>query len=228
MSRLPSLLILCTLVAGCAAPQPVVKEEVKSFDGKMPADFSGYWQRDYTRDEDINGALQDAYYRMARAYPDPRLSRSPVPVGPSASDVNEMVALARLADLITRPDTLTIVQNENEIRVDRKDDYSMLCSFYDGVAKGIDSPYGRETCGWDGNVLISHLVLPNGLQINHRFTMSPRRTQLRITTTLKAAWAKEPFVIRRYYTRFERRPPDYNCVETLSMKRVCSTGDLGL
>ena len=52
---------------------------------------------------------------------------------------DSLVALARLAELITRPDVLTIVQDDYEIRVDRKDDFSMLCAFYDGVATSIES-----------------------------------------------------------------------------------------
>ncbi len=194
----------------------------------MPADLSGSWQRNYVRDDDLNAALAAAYDRLARSIPDQRAAGSPVPVGPSSKDADALYALARLAEQITRPDVLTIAQDDFEIRVERKDDFSLLCAFYAGKAKAMVSPYGVETCGWDGNNLVSHLRLPGGLEITHRFTISEDKQQLRIVTTLDSSASRVPFTLRRFYTKFERPPPALNCVETLSMKRVCSTGRLEL
>jgi len=227
MQRIQIMLVLCLVAAACAQ-QPVVRDEMKQFDGAMPANFSGSWERDYTRGDDVNSVLRQAYYQLARTVPDQGFSRDPVPAGPSAKDVNALTALARLAEEITRHDYLTVSQNENLIRVDRKDDFSMECAFYGGVAKGIESDYGTEICGWDSNQLVSHLVLPGGLQITHRLTVSENRQQLRIVTTVSSSTSRVPFTLRRFYSRFERQPPDYHCVETLSMKRVCSTGEIVL
>ena len=228
MTRLRCLLILCLAVAGCSR-QPVIDEQMASIPaGPMPADFSGAWQRNYARDDNLNAALAAAYDRLARSTPEQRYAGSPVQVGPSSRDADALYALARLTELITRPDRLTIAQDDFEVRVDRKDDYSLLCAFYDGKAKAIESPYGIETCGWDGENLVSHLQLPDGLTITHRFTMSVDRRQLRVITTVDSGTSRVPFTLRRFYTKFERPPPAMNCVETLSMKRVCSTGRLEL
>lgn len=194
----------------------------------MPADFSGSWERDYTRGDEVNAALRHAYNQLPVTYPDRGLGRNPVIAGPSSRDVAALTALARLAELITRMDSLTIAQNENLVRIDRKDDFAYECAFYDGVAKAIESNFGTEICGWDGDQLVSSLVLPDGLQITNRLTMSANRQQLRITTTVASSTSRVPFTLRRFYRRYERLPPEYNCVETLSMKRVCSTGDLVL
>ena len=86
---------------------------------------------------------------------------------------NALIALARLVEEITRPDVLRISQDDFEIRVARKDDFAMSCSFFEGMAQGTNTPYGTEVCSWDGSSLVSYLVLPDGLQISHRFTMSP-------------------------------------------------------
>ena len=218
----------CCLAVVACTQQPVVNDGMRQFNGAMPADFSGSWERDYTRGDDVNAALRHAYNQLPVTYPDQGLRRSPVLPAPSSRDVAALTALARLAELITRMDQLTISQNENLIRVDRKDDFSYECAFYDGVAKGVESVFGTEICGWDGPQLVSHLVLPGGLQITNRLTISANREQLRIVTTVASNTSRVPFTLRRFYRRYDRLPPDYNCVETLSMKRVCSTGELVL
>ena len=134
--------------------------------------------------------------------------------------------LARLAELITRPDELTISQTDYEILVERKDDFALLCAFYDGVAKPTDSPFGREICGWDDNRLISLQQMPDGLTVVNRFEISDDKKQLRVITTVASDAARMPFTLSHYYWRIERIPPTYECIETLSMKRVCSTGKL--
>ena len=208
MPRQCFFLLACLLLAGCSK-QPVISDEMtRVVIGPLPTDFSGSWQRNYARDDQLNAALAAAYDRLARSMPDQRMPGpgSVVQAGPSPKDWDSLVALARLAELITRPDVLTISQDDFEIRVDRKDDFSLLCAFYDGQAKAVDSPYGRETCGWDGD----------------------DRQQLRVITTLDSSTSRVPFTLRRFYTKFERPAPAMNCVETLSMKRVCSTGEIKL
>ena len=73
-----------------------------------------------------------------------------------------------------------------------------------------------------------HLGAANWVERTHRFTISADSRQLRVVTTLASSTSRVPFTLRRFYTRFERPPPNYSCVETLSMKRVCSTGELKL
>ena len=91
----------------------------------MPADFSGFWARDYARGDDIMRVLQNAIYEIGK-----RNGRSD-PAGPVASerDVSRLVPLARLVELNTRTDELTISQTQHEIFVERKDDFSLLCAF---------------------------------------------------------------------------------------------------
>ncbi len=71
-------------------------------------------------------------------------------------------------------------------------------------------------------------MFPDGLQIVHRFTVSEDGKHLRVITSVQSSEARLPIVLSRFYTRFEAPTSDFNCVETLSMKRVCSTGDLDL
>jgi len=188
----------------------------------MPADFSGFWTRDYTRSDDMDKVLLNAYYELGRK------NANRGAMGPVASqrDMSLLMPLARLVDLITRTDTLTISQTEYEILVERKDDFSLLCAFFDGVAKPTDNAFGKETCGWDGNRLISVTDLSDGLRVVHRFETSEDRKQLRVITTASSKTAPMPFTLMHHYWRIEKVPGKYECIETLSMKRVCSTGGL--
>ncbi len=228
MLRTRTIILLNLLIVACTPARPVIDEQMMRIDGEMPADFSGSWERDYSRGDDVNQVLRDIYYYLSRTAADRAYTTRPGPVQPSSRDMQSITALARLAELITRPQVLTISQNDQEITVDRKDDFSLLCAFYDGVAKGTESGYGTEICGWDGDQLVSHLILPDGLQVTHRFTVSRDRQQLRVVTTVSSSSARVPFTLRRFYKKFERLPPDFNCIETLSMKRVCSTGEIEL
>jgi len=227
MSRIHTTLVLFLVVAACSR-QPVIDEDMMRIDGAMPVNLAGSWERDYARSDDVNAALRAAYYELSRTSPDRQFSGNPGATQPSSKDTSALMALARLAELITRPDVLTISQNEHEIHVARKDDFAMLCAFYDGVAKGTESRYGTEICGWDRDQLVSHLVLPDGLQVTHRFTISQEGDALRVVTTVSSSTSRVPFTLRRFYTKFKRPTPDYECIETLSMKRVCSTGELVL
>ena len=225
MPRKGCIPVLCMLLAACSQ-QPVIVEEILRFEGAMPTDFSGSWERNYARDDQVNAVLREAYNRLARSVPD---QRSPGPPGlatPSSKDTASLLALARLAEEITRPDELMISQNEHEISVARKDDFSLQCAFYDGVATGIENDYGTEICGWDGQQLVSILLLPDGLQVTHRFAISVDGLQMRIVTTVSSSSSRVPFTLRRFYSKYKRPSSGFNCIETLSMKRVCSTGEI--
>ena len=228
MSRSGLTAALLLLLAGCAQ-QPTIDSETLSYEGAMPANFDGSWERDYSRGSDVQYELRRLYNQMYRAaqqraatggYP------GNVDVGISAKDASSIQALAQLADEITRPDVLTISQNEYEITVERKDDFAMLCEFFGGVSKGTESVYGSEVCGWDGDQLVSYLTLPDGLTVIHRFTISDDRNYLRVVTTVASTAYRLPFTLSRFYSKFEPASSDFNCVETLSMKRVCSTGEI--
>jgi hypothetical protein len=225
MLRMSFTIVLLLLLAACSQ-QPVISDEMSRFEGSMPANFSGSWQRNYARDDEVNAVLRDAYNRLIRTLPD---QRHPAGSGadPSASkQMDSLLALARLAELITRPDVLTISQTKHEISIARKDDFAMLCAFFDGVAKAVENDNGTEICGWDGRQLVSNLVLQGGLQVTHRFTISTDGQQMRVVTTVSSTTSRIPFTLRRFYSKFERPTSGFNCIETFSMKRVCSTTEI--
>lgn len=232
MLRTSFIFVVYLLVAACAQRAPVISDDMRSLDGPMPADLSGSWERDYTRGDDANIVLGEALYRLSRRTSRARQSAQPTFAYGSDSipgrQREAVYAIARLAEEITRLQVLTIFQNENEISIERKDDYAIFCGFYDGVAKSTDSGFGTEICGWDGDHLISNAMFPGGLQVTHRFAVSPDGKRLRVTTTVISSAAPIPFTLNRFYAKFDAPTSDFSCIETLSMKRVCSTSDLEL
>ena len=229
MSRI-LLVVACFLLAcvGCSSAPPVITEDMLSIEDGMPVDLSGSWARDYARSDTVNDVLRKTYFELAggRSGPGRGGYRGPDTILRADRDMQDILPLARLAELITRPDELTISQTENEIRIERRDDFAIACSFYNGRSRDTGSPYGREICGWSGDRLVSHLALPDGLEVTHRFTMSDDRQSLRVMTTVASDTARVPFTLSHYYWKFQKPAPKYQCIETLSMKRVCSTGEL--
>jgi hypothetical protein len=221
MLRIAGAFPLGLLLAACAQQQ-TYEFPVQQLAGPLPTNFGGYWERDYSRGADVNAELRAIFRRMGPD--DLRYGAGRPTMSPSRAE--SILALAQFADEITRHDVLTIAQDESEISIERKDDYAIVCSFPGGVADPVDSPYGEEICAFDGGELVSNLVLPDGLLVRHRFTRSEDGERLRVTTTVASKASGTPFSIQRFYRRYVPPASGFNCVETLSMKRVCSTGDI--
>ena len=230
MLRTLFILTAGLLIVACAQ-EPVISDEMMRLNGPMPADFGGSWERDYTRGDDFHTALGRALYRLSRKTHDSRLpAEQRMGNGTSVPQRHRqsVYAIGRLAELITRPQVLTISQSEREISIAREDDYAIFCAFYDGIAKNTISDFGGEVCGWDGEQLVSNVTMPDGLQITHRFTVAQNGKNLRVVTTVSSSTSPVPFTLSRFYKKFKAPSSDFNCVETLSMRRVCSTGNLEL
>jgi hypothetical protein len=223
--RCPRFVFLCSVLLTACGQQPVISDAMRQVGPELPVDFSGSWQRNYARDDDISRALRRAYDNLARTSPD----RNNLPPGaalPGPRDAEGMIALARLAEQITRFNGATIVQNDQEIRVEREDDFALVCRFNNGVSETVENAAGVEVCGWDGKDLVSQMSLSGGLTIVNRLTLSADGQELRIVTTLTSPATRAPFSLRRFFTKYDRPASEFHCVETLTMKRVCSTREI--
>ncbi len=206
--------------------QPTISESMQRVDGPLPTDFSGSWQRSYARDDPMSRVLQQAWDELSRTSQDRYMRNDMGLPAPSSRDTEVLLALAQLGEVITRFDSMNIVQDEHEIRIAREGDFALQCTFFNGAARRIESPAGAELCGWDADQLVSQLVLTDGLEIVNLFTMSGDGQELRITTTLRSSASRVPVTIRRYYRKYEEPASTFHCIETLSMKRVCSTAEI--
>ena len=228
MLRLQAIIVLCSLLVACSL-RPMRSGTGPDYDRPIPADLSGSWEREYWRSDDVNRTLEQWFRRLRRAAPNLR------PAGitdldnagtiTNSQDVTTILALARLADAITRFRTFSISQSEHEISVEREDDFDIFCEFYDGVAQGAITDYGAEICGWNGDQFISRLILPDGLLISHRFTIAPDNENLNVATTVSSTTTGMSFTLSRFYVKYESSPSQFDCIDTLSRNRVCTMGE---
>ena len=228
MLRSRNMLVLCLLISACSQ-QPTRDSAIRSYVDTKPADLSGSWGRNYWRGDDVNKALERWFRQLRRATPDQRLASYPgvdnAGAITSSRDVTSILALARLADVITRLRSFTIFQSEHEISVEREQDFDMFCEFYDGVSQGTSTDFGTEICGWDGHQFVSRLILPDGLLVSHRFTIAADGENLHVATTVSSSATGLSFTLNRYYTKFEPYASPFDCIETLSRNRVCTMGE---
>lgn len=221
-------LALTVLAAACSrqAVQPGVSG---SSTAAAHLDFSGSWLLDYAASDDLAEELRNQFRRINRAFNGrsvPRDPRVPGAVIGGAGGAEEMVAVARLTELITRSATLEIAHTADDIAVRREDEYTLSCRF-DG-SRVVETPLGTELCGWDGHQMIFHVGLPDGLSVSHRMTLAPDRQRLHVATTVISTAAPAPFTLSRIYDRFEPQAPEYQCEDTLTRNRVCSASGEGL
>jgi hypothetical protein len=211
----------CLALMGCSSqPQRSLQAQQS-----IPVDFSGSWEMDYGRSDDINAKIASVYRELQRLAQ--RQSRDPNRYGSPASgiDINRrmygLINLAKFADMVTESQVLTIEQTERDIEVEREGDFTLNCGFYTDRPEIQHEELGTEVCGWDGHQMIFRLALPDETQVVHRMTIAPDGERLHIATTVAGKGSSAPFTLNRFYYRFEPLPEDYECEYTLTKGQVC-------
>jgi hypothetical protein len=218
-------LLVVTLALGACGSEP----ELPAGAGKIgsPVDMSGDWEVDYSQSENI----RDRYDTMIRdlqrqaerrARNGSAQSNGSISLGGVNAGQN-LYALARMAELITDVQLLDIEQDDFEISVKREGNFALQCEFYGGQLHRIDTPLGSEICGWDGHQLVFYVSIPDGVRVNHRFTLGPDGQRLNIATTVQSQQIAYPFTINRVYNRYDPESSGIRCKQTLSRGRVCTT-----
>ncbi len=222
--------MLALLIAGCASTsvekkRPLQRENLKA------VNFSGSWEMDYSLSDSAQEKL-DVLARdltrqaQRRAQSEGRRRPSGGEVmrnsaGPNSS--SSVLGLVRITDLITQSPLLEIDQDRYKISVEREEDFSWTCEFYPGEMHMVETPFGTELCGWNGHQLVFELRLPEGLSIQHIITMGAAGQKLLVATTVVSSQVSFPFSLNRVYNRFERGESGFECQETLTRGRVCTT-----
>jgi hypothetical protein len=189
------------------------------------SDFSGYWEMDYGRSDNVDSKLQTMYrewYRnMSRqARGDQRRANMGVQV--DSSRFRSIVDVARLADQITSSQVLEIEQSEIDIEIQRENNFSLSCVFREGEPEVVVAELGSEVCGWDAHQLVFYIRLPDGLDIQHRLTLSEDADRLHVATQVDSR-KSAPFTLNRFYFRYDPMPENYSCEYTLSRGNVCQS-----
>lgn len=219
------ILLLVGLLAACGSEPS--RRATAAQSPSTDIDFTGSWEMDYGRSDNINERLQlmlrewqRAAERRANSNNRGRGAGPSLSIDASPRGFNSLVASARLAELITESQVLEIEQTDLDIEIRRENSFALTCVFSEGEPQVVLDELGAEICGWDASDLIFRIRLPDGLNIHHRVTMSAAGDRLRVATTIDSKQAA-PFTVNRFYYRFNPMPEDYSCEYTLSKGNVC-------
>jgi len=212
-------LILVLLISACVS-QPQIKLNTQNH--KM-VDFSGSWELDYG----LSDNLEEQFYfqqLLARSEYNRRADSSrgrPVIGSGSRGNLRALFGLGQFTDSISRTLVLEIKQSEEEIEITREDDFPLTCGFYGGSAQPIEQAIGSELCGWDEHQLVFSMILPDGVNIRHRLTLSPEGEKLNVATTVRSRRSNKPFTLNRVYERFDTVEEEFECKQTLANGKSC-------
>lgn len=224
---LPLVWAICLCLHGCGSQAPRA-----TLQGQTGAavDFSGNWELDYSQSDNIQAklnALVRDLRRQAGAPPSGTYQQAGGTVyigGPQGTNSGaSIIGLAQMADLITQSQLMDIEQDKHKIQVKRELDFALTCEFYQGQFHTVETPLGSEVCGWNGHQLVFKILLPEGLSIQHVFSLGPDRQWLNIATTVVSDRVTAPFTVNRVYARYEPQDNGYTCKMTISRGRVCTT-----
>lgn len=208
------------MLLGCASPEPVPPVPAEQW-----PDFTGAWEKNYALSDDFNSKFSLYLFDIRRSL-DPTLNgtlQGASAGGGYAASRDAVLGLTRFTEEITRTALLDIEQSAQGIRIERDDSFALGCDWHGQAAISTRTPFGLETCGWNGDRLVFQIDL-DGLSIRHQLTLAPDRSQLNVTTTVQSQAVSSPFTMSSYFQRYvpRRDDQDYDCVFTLSRNNVCS------
>lgn len=113
-----------------AANEPVLRDPAASgSDLPLRPLFAGSWQKDFARsdkwEEEVQRIIDQLNREMQRQQG--RGDAGAVGMSGSRRGVGNLVAHARLAELITRQTTMRITQAGDEVRIERQGDAALVC-----------------------------------------------------------------------------------------------------
>lgn len=226
-TRLPHVVAIAWLVVACSNQETILEGQ-----GEKAVDFSGSWEMDYGQSDNIQAKL-DTMVRELRRQAERRNRNAAISnQGPGASLMvggsgansgASIMGLARMAELITRSPLLEVQQDEDSIKIKREESFALTCEFHPGQFHSVETPFGTEVCGWQAHQLVFRILLPEGLTIQHVFTLGPEGERLNIATTIVSDQVTYPFTLNRVFNRFVPGSRGYRCTQTLSRGRVCTT-----
>ena len=213
---------LCALVTtfgyGCASETPIELPVV----GPV-AELGDHWEVDYARSDTVQTQINASFREVQREIRrrQEAVERGASPQGMPLGDLDTLIALAKMAELVTDSDLLEIEQDPHILRVERANNFALSCDLDE--VQVVHSLLGAERCWWDGQQWHFSVRLPDGLSIEHRFSVSEDSRSLAQRTVLAAPGVNRDLEVVRIYSRYDPSTRGFRCTETLSRGRVCTT-----
>ena len=191
--------------------------------GSYRPNFAGAWEKDFNRSDSWEKELTRQLEQRRR---DAERGRNDAGLGPVISSGSGrggagIVDLAQLAGYVNRQTIMRIYQSQDEIKVEKEGDADLICSTDLDAEATFESEFGREACGWDGRQLVFRIVLPEGVEILHRFSVSDDREWLNMATSVSNG-AANPFTLIQFFRRYEAPGEDFSCIHTITRGNSCS------
>jgi hypothetical protein len=216
--------LLLLTAGGCASQSG---PEALVFAPSKPQDFSGHWEVDYSRSDSIqtqlNGVVRQIQRDIIERARTAERGQMIVSAGAESNRGRDIIALAEMAELITAPELLEILQSDREVRIRREGSFALVCDLTQPPPVMTTTPLGEEVCGWDGHQLFFQVRLPEGLLIEHRLTRSGTAERLVIQTAVHSPEVSQPFVLNKVFSRYDPDSAGFHCRQTLSRGKVCTT-----
>ncbi|MEM1113124.1 MAG: hypothetical protein AAGI11_14530 [Pseudomonadota bacterium] len=225
-----ALVFALALLTACASEMSEPDLVSKSPAPAGNTDFSGAWELDYSRSDNIqmelNRLVRELQRQQERRNASGNMNRSTSGVaigGTGTNSGSSVIGLAEMADLVTQSTLLDIDQEANFIQVKREGNFALACEYFGGTPTVVETPMGSEICGWSGHQMVFHIALPEGLTIRHVMTLGGSGQNLNIATTVRSDYVSWPFTLNRVYRRYDPEAGGVRCEQTLTRGRVCTT-----
>ncbi len=220
-----SLPAVALLAAMCLhGPQASATQAPELEDLPLRPDFGGHWEKDYGRsdhwEQELHRTVQQVHQQAQLQQR--RGDSNPAAISGARRQARAIISKARLAEMITRPDSMRIVQTGELVRIERPDDAPLICSTRENRQATFDNVHGSESCGWSRDQLVFDIQLAEGVSIQHRFDVDTEGETLRVLTRVSSRSSRS-FDLRHFFTRYEARSTGLECVQTLTQGQVCST-----
>ncbi len=209
--------IFCSSSIASAAEAPQERSN------PLRPDFSGSWEKDFARSDRWEEEVQRTIDQLNREaqMQQRRNDSSSIGISNPRRGAGNVIANARLAELISRQTTMRVTQTSDEVRIERQGDAALVCSTANNVEDTFSSAHGTEYCGWDRTQLVFEIVLSAGVLITHRFSVDTDGQTLSMLTTVSDR-NSVPFNLIQFFNRYDAPEDNYDCVQTLSRGLVCS------
>lgn len=218
------LAVAVLLTAAAGAASETGRDVSVARDVSPRPDFSGHWEKSFARSDhwevELRRAIQQVHQQAQLRHS--RGDGNPMAISQARREARALLAKGRLAEMLTRPEALEIVQEEAQIHIERQGDAPLICGTGEERQTVFDTVHGSETCHWVRDHLVFEIGLAEGVTIHHRFIVDDAGEQLRMDTRVSSRHSR-PFELRQYFSRHDEPRGRLTCVQTLTQGRVCST-----
>lgn len=216
-----TLITLLVFVAGCNTDP--VKQEITRV--ASPVDMTGHWELDYAKSDNLQDQLNSVARQIRReaARREQLAKEGRGFAGGPLPGRRDLITLARLAEIITEPTLLEVIQAEGRMRVKRDNSFALVCETDGSTISVTTDLLGEQRCGWDSSQLFFMLNLQEGMEVTHRLSRSGEGDVLLLVTSVETPDTSLPLIVSQFFTRYDPEDLGFRCERSLTKGKICTT-----